>query len=134
MEVREGFEPSHSGFADRRVASSPPHQLPAYSIVLATSPRDLISRILIQIGSFYQTNKALQINILRTKNMFVIVGITSGFGLRPKRGQTGKTSKHVFGVFCMRENVSLSRKPQLSISAFSTAAAFSGPWSIEKCN
>ena len=24
-EVREGFEPSHSGFADHRVASSPPH-------------------------------------------------------------------------------------------------------------
>ena len=24
MEAREGFEPSHSGFADRRVATSPP--------------------------------------------------------------------------------------------------------------
>ncbi len=26
LEVRKGIEPLHSGFADRRVTSSPPHQ------------------------------------------------------------------------------------------------------------
>ncbi len=35
-EVREGFEPSNSGFADRRVSSSPPHHEPnsVYSYVI----------------------------------------------------------------------------------------------------
>ena len=45
MEAREGFAPSHNGFADRRVASSPPgHTLRIAEMIVSYQKKVLFCR------------------------------------------------------------------------------------------